>query len=151
MRPKADTSPALWTDGATFHTTHWSLVLAARDGSDAEGRTASDRLCRDYWRPVYAYIRRVGFSPVDAQDLTQGFFAHFLEHNFLQRLQHCDGRFRSFLLLFVRRFPADERDKAGATKGGGDLCFIPWDDCAAAATLRSFSPSWKAMGSNIDI
>ncbi|MBE7503910.1 MAG: hypothetical protein HS113_27220 [Verrucomicrobiales bacterium] len=93
----------------------------------------------------------MGFSPVDAQDLTQGFFAHFLEHNFLQRLQHCDGRFRSFLLLFVRRFPADERDKAGATKGGGDLCFIPWDDCAAAATLRSFSPSWKAMGSNIDI
>jgi DNA-directed RNA polymerase specialized sigma24 family protein len=114
----------------TFHTTHWSVVLAARDGKASQAQEALNSLCCTYWRPIYTYVRRAGFSPVDAQDITQAFFAQFLEKEYLQRLKHNQGRFRSFLLLFVKRFVSDERDKARAEKRGGGQHFISWDDCA---------------------
>lgn len=113
-----------------FATTHWSLVLAARDGEASEAEAALEVLCRNYWPPIYAYLRRAGHAPHDAQDLAQGFFAHFLGHGHLQRLQHRDGKFRSFLLTFLKRFLSDERDKANAAKRGGGMEIVSWEACA---------------------
>jgi len=104
-------------------------VLAARDDEGSRGQAALESLCRAYWSPVYAYLRRVGHAPHDAQDLAQGFFAHFIEQGFLQRLRHREGRFRSFLLTFVKRFLSDERDKARAQKRGGNRQIVSWDEC----------------------
>jgi len=105
-------------------------VLTARDGKGTQAQVALEELCRGYWRPIYAYLRRVGYSPHDAQDLAQGFFAHFLEHGFLQRLHHREGRFRSFLLTFLKRFLSDERDKARAEKRGGGRQIFSLDECS---------------------
>lgn len=113
-----------------FLTTHWSVVLAARDGEGTQAHAALEELCRGYWRPIYAYLRRAGYVPHDAQDLAQGFFAHFLEHGFLQRLRHREGRFRSFLLTFLKRFLSDERDKAKAQKRGGGFQIFSLDECS---------------------
>ena len=114
----------------SFRTTHWSVVLAARDGKDTQAQVALEQLCRGYWRPIYAYLRRIGYAPHDSQDLAQGFFAHFLDHAFLQRLQHREGRFRSFLLTFLKRFLSDERDKSDAAKRGGGRQIVSWDECS---------------------
>jgi len=100
------------------------------DGQDVQAQVALEELCRGYWRPIYAYLRRGGYSPHDAQDLTQGFFAHFLEHGFLQRLHHREGRFRSFLLTFLKRYLSDERDKARAEKRGGGRQIVSLDECS---------------------
>ena len=80
---------------ADFRTTHWSVVLAARDGQTTQADAAMENLCRTYWPPLYAYIRREGHSVQDAQDLTQEFFGSFLEKNWLKHLHHRQGRFRS--------------------------------------------------------
>jgi len=114
----------------SFRTTHWSLVLEARDGGDTRAQAALEELCRAYWRPIYAYLRRVEHSPHAAQDLVQGFFVHFLEHGFLQRLRHREGRFRSFLLTFLKRFLSDERDKARAEKRGGGRQIFSLEECS---------------------
>ena len=95
-----------------FATTHWSVVLAAKQGESSEAVTALEKLCRAYWPPLYAYIRRDGYDVPDAQDLTQQFFARLLEKNFLEHLHHQRGKFRSFLLTFLKHFLSDERDKA---------------------------------------
>jgi len=104
--------------------------LAARDGENSRATAALEELCRAYWRPVYAYLRRLGFSSHEAQDRAQAFFAHFLERGFLQRLHHQEGRFRSFILTFLKRYLSDERDKANATKRGGGLRIVSWEECA---------------------
>lgn len=87
-----------------------------------------ESLCRKYWPPIYAYLRRTGHAPHDAQDLTQGFFAQFVERGFLHRLRHREGRFRSFLLTFLKRFVSDERDKASAQKRGGNRQVVSLDE-----------------------
>ena len=115
---------------AGFPATHWSVVLAARDGHETGARVAWDQLCRTYWRPVYVYVRRQGCQPADAQDFTQAFFAHFLEKDYLTRLHHCEARFRSFLLTFLKRFLSDEREKAAAQKRGGGWTFVGLDEFA---------------------
>jgi len=104
--------------GASFATTMWSVVLAARDG-DAGGEQALDRLCRTYWRPIYAYLRRDGYSPSDAEDLTQGFLASLIARNSMSAVGPERGRFRSFLLASLRHFVSDQRDHANALKRGG--------------------------------
>src|SRR5438309_1945113 len=81
-----------------FATTHWSVVLAAGHSSAPTAQAALEQLCRTYWYPLYAYVRRQGRSAEDAQDLTQGFFAHLFEHQSLHRVAREKGRFRSFLL-----------------------------------------------------
>src|SRR6478672_7182149 len=83
-----------------FSTTHWSVVLAAADRTDA----ALEQLCRQYWPPVYAFIRRSGHGPQEAQDLTQEFFARLLEKNYLNAADPAKGRFRTLLLTAVSRF-----------------------------------------------
>ena len=89
--------------GGRFTTTHWSLVLAAAGGKDARGGEALDRLCQVYWYPLYAFVRRQGHAPHDAQDLTQEFFLRLLDKDFLADIDRSKGRFRSFLLAALKR------------------------------------------------
>jgi RNA polymerase sigma factor (sigma-70 family) len=84
-------------------------------------------LCRAYWPPLYAYIRRDGCDPTEAQDLTQEFFARLLARNYVQRLRQQEGKFRSFLLAYLKNFLSEERRRAGAQKRGGDRVFISLD------------------------
>ena len=85
-----------------FATTHWSGVLAAKQGDSSEAAGALEKLCRNYWPPLHAYIRRDGSDPTEAQDLTQEFFARLLARDYLQHLRHQEGRYRSFLLASTR-------------------------------------------------
>ena len=102
-----------------FVTTHWSLVLSARDKNSPQSADALEKLCRAYWYPLYAYVRRTGQSKENAEDLTQAFFARLLEKNFLEAAEPERGRFRSFLLIALKRFLANEWDRVRAQKRGG--------------------------------
>jgi RNA polymerase sigma-70 factor (ECF subfamily) len=113
-----------------FATTHWSVVLAARESGSARAAGALEELCRAYWRPLYAYIRRDGHNPTEAQDLTQEFFARFLARGYLQHLTHQNGKFRSFLLTFLKHFLSEQRRRDGAQKRGGSCVFISIDEPA---------------------
>ena len=110
---------------AVFATTHWSVILAATRSDTPRAQAALARLCQTYWYPLYAYVRRRGYSPYDAQDLTQEFFARFLEHNWLAQADRERGRFRTFLLAALGHFLANEWDKARAQKRGGRVEFVP--------------------------
>jgi RNA polymerase sigma factor (sigma-70 family) len=110
-----------------FVTTHWSLVLSARDKQSPQSAEALDKLCRAYWYPLYAYARRVGQSKENAEDLTQAFFARLLEKNFLDAAEPERGRFRSFLLMTLKRFMANEWDRGRAQKRGGGQTHVPLD------------------------
>jgi RNA polymerase sigma-70 factor (ECF subfamily) len=90
-----------------------------------------EKLCRTYWRPIYAYVRRQGHNSEGAEDLTQEFFTRLLTKDYLQHLRHRKGKFRSFLLTFVKRFLSDERDRAGAQKRGGRETFVSLDETSA--------------------
>jgi RNA polymerase sigma factor (sigma-70 family) len=108
---------------AWFVTTHWSVVLSAQDKKSPQSDQALEELCRTYWCPLYAYVRRQGRSPHDAQDLTQEFFARLLQKDYLRSVAPEKGRFRTFLLVALKRFLADVLDHARAQKrGGGALC-----------------------------
>ncbi len=122
--------------GGVFATTHWSVVLAAGHPSSPDAQAALEQLCRAYWYPLYAYVRRQGYPPEDAQDLTQEFFARLLAGNYVAAVQPGNGRFRWFLLCAVKRFLLKERDRAGALKRGGDLTFVPFDAQQAEGLYR---------------
>ena len=102
-----------------FVTTHLSVVLTAARSDTIRARAALESLCQTYWHPLYAYVRRRGYSPEDAEDLTQAFFAKLLERNAVAGVAPEKGRFRSFLLASMNHFLADEWDKARARKRGG--------------------------------
>jgi len=111
-----------------FATTRWSIVLATGgDRSSAASTKALEQLCRAYWFPLYVFLRRQGRSPEDAQDLTQSFLAHLLQHDRLQQVAPEKGRFRSFLLASLGNFICDQLDKANAQKRGGGAKPISWD------------------------
>lgn len=110
-----------------FVTTHWSVVLAAKEGGSSEAAGALEKLCRTYWSPLYAYIRRAGSDQTEAQDLTQEFFARLLAKDYLQQLRHRQGKFRSFLLAYLKNFLSEQRRRAGAQKRGGDCVFVSLD------------------------
>ena len=112
-----------------FQTTHWSVVRQAVGSDDSLARKALAALCDAYWYPLYAYIRRSGKTPHDAEDLTQGFFAHLLDHQILAAADPDKGKLRTFLLACTRNYLADQRDRAMAQKRG-------------AAVLVSFNPEW---------
>ena len=117
-----------------FATTHWTVVLAAgRRRTAPEADRALEELCRTYWYPLYAYVRRQGHSKEDAEDLTQGFFARFLERNYLEGLSSEKGRFRAFLLAALKHFLANEHDRAGRQKRGGGVAplSLDWQDADA--------------------
>jgi RNA polymerase sigma factor (sigma-70 family) len=116
------------TDGHTMHTlpgpsqfptTRWTLVVAAGGADRKESRSALSSLCESYWYPLYAYLRRRGYSPDQAQDLTQEFFTRILEGRYLDRADPEKGRFRSFILTSLKFFVADEEDRQRARKRGG--------------------------------
>jgi RNA polymerase sigma-70 factor (ECF subfamily) len=111
-----------------FATTHWSVVLGAGDASSPEAEAALTRLCKAYWLPVYAFVRKRGHSPEQAQDLTQGFFANFLEKQHVTKANRERGRFRSFLMTSVENFLRDEHDRAQAQKRGGGRKVISLDE-----------------------
>ncbi|MDB6029205.1 MAG: hypothetical protein JWM68_5428 [Verrucomicrobiales bacterium] len=106
------------------------MILAAR-GDTTHARVALEKLCQTYWPPIYAFTRRQGNSPHDAQDLTQEFFARLLEKNYLADVDRGKGKFRSFLLASLKHFLLNEWDKAKAQKRGGKKTFISIDEKAA--------------------
>jgi RNA polymerase sigma factor (sigma-70 family) len=108
-----------------FDTTHWSVVLKAAAGDTTGCRDALAKLCETYWYPVYAFVRRSGASAQDAEDLTQAYFTRFLEKRFLDDVHPERGRFRSFLLVSVRNFLHNERDRERAGKRGGGRAPLP--------------------------
>ena len=107
--------------GASFQTTHWTVVLRARETESAESaREALSGLCEAYWPPLYSFLRHRGFSSADAQDLVQGFFARLLEQSTLTHADQQKGRLRTFLLGSLQNFLFNEYDRARALKRGGD-------------------------------
>jgi len=119
-----------------FATTHWSIVLAAGQGDTPQSAAALERLCSTYWYPLYAYVRRQGYDVADAQDLTQGFFAHILSRGFLKRANPARGKFRSFILASLKYFLADEWAKLQAQKRGGGRASVFLDAQTAEARYR---------------
>lgn len=120
----SDESNLLRNNAGQFATTHWSLVLAAGNREHEESSRALEKLCRAYWPPLYAYVRRRVSDIHEAQDLTQAFFERLLEKQYLADADPERGRFRSFLITAFKRFLSKERDKAAAQKrGGGQLSF----------------------------
>jgi RNA polymerase sigma-70 factor (ECF subfamily) len=113
-----------------FATTNWSLILRAA-ASDAEAELAMALLCEAYWYPVYAFVRRQGCSAADAEDLTQGYFARFLEKGFIREVRPEHGRFRAFLLVSVKNFLLNSWDRARAQKRGGGRRLVSLDAVTA--------------------
>jgi RNA polymerase sigma-70 factor (ECF subfamily) len=116
--------------GAAFTTTHWSVVLEAQGESPA-AQEALESLCRSYWRPIYAFVRREGTNAEEAKDVTQGFFALILERKDFQSVRQEKGRLRSFLLASLKHFMANERRDAATIKRGGGRTLIPLDEITA--------------------
>ena len=110
-----------------FATTHWSVVLQAGQADSPEARRALEHLCRDYWYPLYAHVRRQKRSVEDAQDITQEFFLRLLSHDYLKLADPQRGRFRTFLLTSLDHFMVNEWRKAGATKRGGGTPMLSLD------------------------
>ena len=114
--PERRTPP---TDAGSFATTHWSTVIEARDGTTAQADEALATLCHNYWAPLYAFLRRTGYSPHDAEDHVQSFFVRFFEKEWLRDVDPRKGRFRSFLLASLRHFVSNvERSNRRLRRGG---------------------------------
>jgi len=127
------TSGTLQEGGASFATTHWSVVAQSALTDVPEAANALARLCEIYWPPIYSFIRRRGYAPADAQDLTQSFFAFFLRTKAYARTNQLHGKFRSFLLASVKHFLSDNWDRDQAIKRGGDYQFVSLDQERAEA------------------
>ena len=115
-----------------FATTRWNVVLTAADSTAPESRTALELLCRTYWPPLYAFLRRNGYPAEEARDLTQGFFEFVLEHHTLHFADPHRGRFRNFLLAACKRYLQSEHRLASAQKRGVGISWLPWSDEMAA-------------------
>jgi DNA-directed RNA polymerase specialized sigma24 family protein len=117
--------------GRIFTKTHWSIVLSAREKDSPDSAAARERLCSIYWPPLYHFLLREGYKPHDAQDLTQEFLSRFLHRDGLDHLRDQRGKFRSFLLTFLKHFLSDHRVYTNAQKRGGGLSWISLDACEA--------------------
>jgi RNA polymerase sigma-70 factor (ECF subfamily) len=137
MSPSEPNPQAVPAPLAQFATTHWSVIVAARDGDAPQVREALAALCQTYWYPLYAYIRRQGYSWDQAQDLTQEFFTRLLEKDTLRLVDRARGKFRSFLIAACQHFLANERDRAQALKRGGGHVFVPIDGPAAESRYQA--------------
>ena len=111
-----------------FTTTHWTMVLTAAQKESHQADAALEDLCRAYWRPIFAYLRRNGSTSHDAEDLTQAFFERVLNKDCLRAVDRTKGRFRSFLLAMLRHFLANHRRDSRTQKRGGRFQFISVDD-----------------------
>jgi RNA polymerase sigma-70 factor (ECF subfamily) len=121
------TPGTLQEGGASFATTHWSVVAQSALTDVPEAANALAQLCEMYWPPIYSFIRRRGYAPSDAQDLTQSFFAYFLRTKAYSRTDRLHGKFRSFLLASVKNFLADNWDREQAIRRGGGYRFVSLD------------------------
>jgi DNA-directed RNA polymerase specialized sigma24 family protein len=142
--------------GAAFPATQWSVVLnALQSNSSHLAQTALTSFCQAYWPPLYTFVRRRGYSPSDAQDLIQAFFAHLLELKTLTRVSRDKGRLRTFLLGSLENFLADQRDHAQALKRGGGKEIVSLDGflvdaeaalvaTASSDTVHEFDRGWAA-------
>ena len=132
VSPKNPTS-ATGAERDIFATTHWTAVIAAGRGGSPEAEVAIEELCRTYWFPLYVYVRRQTPTREDAEDLTQAFFARFLEKNYLENLTAQKGKFRAFLLAALKHFLANEWDRANRQKRGGGVAplSLDWQDAEA--------------------
>jgi RNA polymerase sigma-70 factor (ECF subfamily) len=110
-----------------FATTHWSVVVRAGDSRSPEAGSAMERLCQTYWYPLYVFVRRKGYTHEDACDLTQTFFARFIEKDYLRSVDESLGRFRTFLLTSMTNFLANEWDRAQAKRRGGGRQILSLD------------------------
>lgn len=131
-----------------FASTHWSVVLTAArgDANLREAEAALAELCRIYWAPLYTFVRRRGHEPHDAQDLTQGFFAHLIEHRIYERTQPDRGKFRSFLLAAMKNFLAHAREREQALKRGGTQAPLPLLEPAAREAESYYQSQHSAPG-----
>ena len=121
---------------AAFATTHWSVVLEAGQADPQRAAQALETLCRTYWYPTYAFVRRLGHGPHEAQDLAQGFFARLLERGDFAAISRDKGRFRSYLLTALKHFIANERQRERAEKRGGGKPPIALDSLLAEERYR---------------
>lgn len=128
-------------DARAFRTTHWSVVIQAGQKEEHRAKEALEQLCRTYWQPLYTYVRRQGYLPEDAQDLTQEFFARLLARKTFALANPQRGRFRSFLLASIKHFLAHEWEKARAQKRGGGMQLIPLQfDTAETRLIQPVAP-----------
>ena len=123
-----------------FRTTHWSLVARAGDSQSPGAAGALEHLCRMYWYPLYAFVRRKGYSHEEAQDLTQGFFEKLLAKGYLAAADGQRGKFRTFLLTSFTNFLSNEWDRASRLKRGGHLTFLSLDAEAEADDRYKLEP-----------
>jgi len=110
-----------------FHTTRWTLVLEAKGTESELSRRALSELCASYWQPLFLFVVRRGTDWEESRDLTQAFFVHLFERDFLDGVDRDAGKFRSYLLASLKNFLADETAKARALKRGGGTVSIPLD------------------------
>ena len=129
--PASGFPPSDW-----FTTTHWSVVLAAGSSESPTAKEALEQLCETYWYPLYVFVRRLGYSPEDAQDSTQAFFERVLERNYFGQADCDKGRFRAFLLAALKHFLSDQRDRARAAKRGGGHTILSLDAESAEERYR---------------
>jgi RNA polymerase sigma-70 factor (ECF subfamily) len=127
----------------TFDSTRWSIIVAAAtaDSCDENARRAMAELCRTYWRPIFSFICRRGYSTEDAQDLTQDFFVMVLGTDWLQHADRARGRFRSFLLKSLQNFVSKAAEKGRTQKRGGAAKVISWDEWTAEAPSQLATPA----------
>lgn len=135
------TPGTLQDGGASFATTHWSIIAQSALTDVPEAANALAQLCEMYWPPIYSFIRRRGYAPADAQDLTQSFFAYFLRTKAYARTDRLHGKFRSFLLASVKNFLADNWDREKAVRRGRDYQFVSLDEQVAEAFYDASSAS----------
>jgi RNA polymerase sigma factor (sigma-70 family) len=140
LMPPSENHSALSAAEQSFATTRWSEVLAAGHSSLPGAGAALEKLCRIYWYPLYAFVRRQSYRPHDAEDLVQGFFADLLENQALSIADPARGRFRSFLLVRLKHFLSDEKKRAQAQKRGGQQTLLSLDG-ASAEELYSLEPA----------
>jgi RNA polymerase sigma factor (sigma-70 family) len=137
-------------EGSQFNTTQWSMVLLAGQPQIAHAEAALENLCRTYWKPLYAYVRRQGHGPQDAQDLTQAFFARLLEMQYLSLASKERGRFRSFLLTSLKHFLINDWVRSQAQKRGGGHTVIPLDEASAEQCCSQHTSQTLAADSVYD-
>jgi RNA polymerase sigma-70 factor (ECF subfamily) len=140
MKPSSPARAESATSQGAFRTTHWTVVLAARQQNEPPAREALASLCTTYWYPLYAFVRRQGFAPHEAEDLTQEFFYRFLQRNSLVHVDPTAGKFRSFLLACLKHFLANERERAGSQRRGGGCPAMPLEG-GTAETRYSLEPA----------
>jgi RNA polymerase sigma-70 factor (ECF subfamily) len=144
------TPGTLQEGGASFATTHWSVVAQSALTDVPEAETALAKLCETYWAPIYSFVRRRGYAPPDAQDLTQSFFAYFLRTKAYTRTEQLQGKFRCFLLASVKHFLANEWDRSQAIRRGSEFQFVSFDQKTAEALYDTADASDSTAESLFD-